>query len=49
VQNRQYSTIKNQYELTFSSNSVILAASDDANISKQLVISLYLIMQYITS
>ena len=36
VQNRQYSTIKNQYELTFSATSVILA-SDDAGISKQQV------------
>jgi replication factor A1 len=35
VQNRQYSNIKNQYELTFGVHSAIMAASDDVGIRKQ--------------
>ena len=35
VQNRQFSNIKNQYELTFGVHSTIMAASDDAGIQKQ--------------
>lgn len=35
VQNRQFSNIKNQYELTFGPHSSILAASEDAAIQKQ--------------
>lgn len=35
VQNRQYSNIKNQYELTFGIHSAIQAASDDVSIQKQ--------------
>lgn len=35
VQNRQYTNIKNHYELTFSQHSVIMAAADDAGIQKQ--------------
>lgn len=35
VQNRQYSNIKNQYELTFGPHSIIMAASEDESIQKQ--------------
>ncbi len=35
VQNRQFSTLKNQYELTFNQNSEIHAATDDAAIKTQ--------------
>lgn len=35
VQNRQYTNIKNQYELTFGVHSAIMAASEDAGIQKQ--------------
>lgn len=35
VQNKQYATLKNQYELTFSVHSTIHAASDDEDIQKQ--------------
>ncbi len=35
VQNRQFTTIKNQYELTFGVHSAIQAASDDIGIQKQ--------------
>lgn len=35
VQNRQFTNIKNQYELTFGVHSSILAASEDAAIQKQ--------------
>jgi replication factor A1 len=35
VQNKQFSNIKNQYELTFSQHSAIMAAADDVGIQKQ--------------
>lgn len=35
VQNRQYTTIKNQYEITFNQNSEIKPASDDSAIKTQ--------------
>lgn len=35
VQNRQYSSIKNQYELTFNPNAVIVAVNDANEIKQQ--------------